>query len=38
MATRERDATPVQQGAESAPHWSHDPLGFLIAPVTAEDS
>jgi ribosomal protein L16 Arg81 hydroxylase len=37
MATRTSDTKPVQQGAEGVPHWSDDPLGFLIAPVTSEE-
>src|SRR5687768_15916093 len=37
MGTKARGVQPVEAGAESAPHWSDDPLGFLIAPVTHEE-
>jgi bifunctional lysine-specific demethylase and histidyl-hydroxylase NO66 len=37
MATKSRDMKPVHEGADGVPHWSHDPLGFLIAPVTQDE-
>ena len=37
MATKSREAKAVHKDAQDVPHWAQDPLGFLIAPVTAEE-